>query len=89
MALATVENAIGDGGERTLRRNGGSMTTLAFAALVTAFGVATGSVVAGVGLGAILIVGSALVAAGGEPLATRSAAMVGTIHLLAITLITL
>ncbi len=43
----------------------------------------------GVAIAALLVVGSALVAAGGEPLAVRSATVMGTIHVAAVALLTL
>ncbi len=102
MAVATVENGSGLGGvmeaggsarrfgERiTVRRDLGVFAILGFAVIVAGIGISTGAALLGLGLGAMLVIGSTLVAAEGEPLAARSAALMGTIHVLAITLLTL
>lgn len=60
-----------------------------FAALLVAFAAVQGSVLVGVAVAALLLIGSALVAAGGEPLAVRSAALMGSIHMVAVALLTL
>lgn len=102
MAVATVENGSGLGGvidaggstrrfgERiTVRRDLGVFAILVFAVIVAGIGISAGAALLGLGLAALLVVGSTLVAAEGEPLAARSAALMGTIHVVAITLLTL
>ncbi len=72
-----------------VRRNAGAMTILAFTAVVVAIGVFAGSAWMGAGLGALLLVGSTLVAAEGEPLAARAATVMGLLHVVAVTLTSL
>lgn len=67
----------------------GFQVVAVFATLLVAFATVQGAMLVGVAIAALLVVGSALVAAGGEPLAVRSATVMGTIHVAAVALLTL
>lgn len=61
----------------------------AFAVALVVVAAIQGAALIGIAIAALLVIGSALVAAGGEPLAIRSAAAMGSVHLVAVALLTL
>lgn len=77
------------GTRRSVNERRGFQIVAVFAAALMAIAAIQGSALIGVAIAALLLIGSALVAAGGEPLAMRSAAAMGSIHLLAVALLTL
>lgn len=76
-------------GRRQLTERRGFLVVSAFATVVVLCGIAAGALWSGLAIAALLLVGSSLVAAEGEPLATRSATLLGSFHVAAVILLTL